>query len=539
MSHRESGADAIIQEAYEFQRHNGSLWIMSGPGYDKNSLKKSDPPHWTSNDRKGIPCLNSILLPQGYFVCQDWRFEVVKGRTDSRGWMYMQDFSDKLSTSVQCFNSQVRYRKWQRIVLNRVDGPQIKHTISEFVSVKSHFRSLCAPLIRAALSKYDFHIQMVMECQRLCDGDFSAKNLSCDDPPAWCSGTVENLTKDPTQTPLSQLQRVEATIFNRGNGWDVLHEFIFTMYPNKDSQGWEYNADWSLDHLWSPKQTRDSVVRRRLWIRTCVKNNHLSECRDALHLYIENHPRGVFKTGRLERQSHFRKRWSEGLAVLTDHFLELTLENNYQAHVVYGLKNCEVVSIESGGSSDRKYQFGMRQVGSGGSDEGLVCVLNAASEKDRQAWITALSHQIALVNLLFWPLEIGPPTADRVLFKGEMWKRGHMVPNWKFRTFELRQGGTLAYFKHDILKGKIRLRGCEIRELPSEGEFAFEVVKKDGYSIALRTTDALTKSQWIHAIHDHLEEMRSPTKITLPLQGNTIPLQAILHNGYLCLWCIL
>jgi hypothetical protein len=494
---------------------------MSAP-YDKNSLKKSDPPHWTTNDRKEISCLNSIILPDGYLVFQDWRFEFVTGKTDSRGWMYLQEFSDKSSASASGLNSQVRYRKWQRMILKKVDAPKTKSLIIKFVAAKSHFRSLCPPLIRAALSKYEFQIQLVMECQRLQDGNYSAQHLSDEDPPAWCSGPVENLSKDPTQTPPSQLQRVEATIFNRGNGWDILHEFIFTMYPEKDSLGWEYNADWSLGHLWSAKPVRDSAVRRRLWIRTCVKNYQLYECRSALHIYIENHPRGVFKTGHLERQSHYRKRWSEGLAVLTDHFLELTLENNYQSHVVYGLKNCEAVSIESVGHSDKKFQFGMRRVGPGGSDDGLVCVLNASSEKDRQAWITALSHQIALVNLLFWPLEIGPPTADRVLFKGEMWKRGHLVPNWKFRSFELRQGGTLAYFKNGVLKGKIRLRGCEIKELPSEGEFAFEVVKTNGYSLALRTTDAFTKLQWIQAIREKLDDVDSPETSRLPPLGMMI-----------------
>lgn len=55
------------------------------------------------------------------------------------------------------------------------------------------------------------------------------------------------------------------------------------------------------------------------------------------------------------------------------------------------------------------------------------------------------------------------------------WKRGHLVPSWKFRRFELRQNGTLAYYKGNELKGKIRLRGCNI--VPTEAlEFQVSVV---------------------------------------------------------------
>lgn len=490
--------------------------------YDKKSLKEGDPPHLTSNNYKAVSCLQDILLPSGFTIRLDWKFEVNKNMTDQRGWMYKIEFNSMEFTPSQLPSSQVRFRKWQRMIINNVDLPQVPALVSRFLAVKNHYRSLGVPLIQLALSKYEFHIQYVMECERIGisqEDRFSSSNMLESDPPQWCSGPADNLTIDPTTVATSSLRELEATEFNRGNGWDTLHEFIFTLYPDKDSQGWQYNTDFSSDAMWAGRPGDNSCVRRRLWIRTCVRNNQLYESRAALRSYIANHRRGVIKTGPLDRQSHYRKRWCRGMAVLNDDTLELNLENNYQTHVEYSLKGCEVVSIESHDHPDKKYQFGMRQVGEGGCDLGLVCILNTHSEKERRAWMAALAHQIALVNLLFWPLENGPPTADRVLFRGEMWKRGHLVPNWKFRSFELRQGGTLAYFKSGLLRGKIRLRGCTIRDLPSEGEFAFEIVKNSGYSLALRTSDAITKKQWITALEDKLNDVNAPRKTMLPIKG--------------------
>jgi hypothetical protein len=54
----------------------------------------------------------------------------------------------------------------------------------------------------------------------------------------------------------------------------------------------------------------------------------------------------------------------------------------------------------------------------------------------------------------------------------DRWKCGHIVPIWTFRRFELRQNGTLAYYKGHKLKGKIRLRGCNV--IPTE-ELDFQV----------------------------------------------------------------
>ena len=523
----------LVQEGYEFQRYNGSIWIMSSR-YDSNSLRSGDPSHFTTNDRKGIDCLGAILLPQQYSTFVDWKFEVKDEVTDKRGWMYMSDFCNSVSSASSVSDSQVRYRKWQRLIISTSDLSRARPTMTTFISAKHHFRSLCIPLIKLALSKYDFQIQMVLECERLGDGVYSARNLCATDPPRWCAGPADNLTINPTEIAASSLTPVETTIFNRGNGWDILHEFIFTLYPGRDPLGWQYNAAFDLDNSWMAKPTRDSLVRRRLWIRTCIRDHTLYECRLALQRYIRTHRRGVFKTGPLQRQSHYRRRWSQGTAVLTDSHIELTLDNNYQGFVEYSLKSCEAVRIETGGETDKRFKFGMRKVGPGGSDEGVVCVLNANSEQDRDDWITALTHQIALVNLLFWPLDIGPPTADAVLFKGEMWKRGHVMPNWKFRTFELRQSGTLAYFKDGVLRGKVRVRGCVVRDMPEEGEFVFALLKSTGYGLVMRTSDGLTKKQWMEAIQERIDDVRGPATAMLPAPGNGVCYCLIVVGGIMC-----
>eukprot|EP00602_Paraphysomonas_sp_CaronLab_P010735 CAMPEP_0185039326 /NCGR_PEP_ID=MMETSP1103-20130426/36076_1 /TAXON_ID=36769 /ORGANISM="Paraphysomonas bandaiensis, Strain Caron Lab Isolate" /LENGTH=639 /DNA_ID=CAMNT_0027578173 /DNA_START=377 /DNA_END=2296 /DNA_ORIENTATION=- len=422
----------------------------------------------------------------------------------------MTEFINLNSQSNNCHSeAKVRSRSWQRLLVGSDQQEDAKKRMLNFLSIRCQYRSLSPCLIQAALLQHDYQIQMVMECQRLSDHKYSSTHLLSHDPPIWSAGTA-NLTSDPRTFPVQELQEVIATVFNRANGWDTLHEFIFTLYPNKDEMGWEYNQDFDQRESWTSAPSRVSCVRRRIWMRTCVRDSKLYECRQALREYIDNHPRGICRSGAVERQSKYRKRWTEGLAVLTDTHLEITLDNNYQSRVVHSLRGCEAVVIEGESTGalvveQRKYRFGLRQLGPGGKDEGVVCVLNARSIRDRDAWIAALAHQTALVNLIYWPLVIGPPTADQVIIKGEMWKQGHLVPNWKFRSFELRRDGTLAYSKDGVIKGKLRLRGCEVQDADcTDGEHAFKIVKRSGYWLALRTHNAETKQKWVTAIREHI-----------------------------------
>lgn len=421
----------------------------------------------------------------------------------------------------------------------------MKSRLSKLRSIIPKYRTLCPSLIHSALQKIEFRIQMVLESERYQDY-FHSRNLLSSDPPHWSCGPDGYLLTDPRNFRLQDLQEVTLSSFDRSDGWEVLHEFVFTLYPNKDSMGWEYNQNFSLADGWSDHPTPESAVRRRLWIRTCVRNNDLYLARMKLQEYLKSHPRGICKVGKIVRQSLIRNRWTNGSAVLTDKSLDLALENNYRSSYSFPLEGCEVVSllydeiensyrgeqwhkssssgaqfnVQSHINSDYRYQFALRKLTASGGDLGLLCILCVSSQEEKDSWIAALGHQCALVNLIFWPFSFGPPIVDQVLAKGELWKKGHLVPTWKYRTFELRQNGTLAYFKGSELKGKIRLRGCSLQdEKTNDDEFTFSLRKKSGYTLSLRATDSQTKKLWKEAITSYIIGAATMLKEDSPLKG--------------------
>ena len=257
-------------------------------------------------------------------------------------------------------------------------------------------------------------------------------------------------------------------------------------------------------------------------MRPCVRDENLNACRDLLRRYIAAHPRGIVKQGRLQRQSHYRKRWCNGTAVLTDTKLEISLENNYQGVVVYDLLGCEVVSdFDTDDTTGHSFRFGLRMIDQVlEKTQEMRCILNARSRAEQLEWVTVLSRQVSQVNLSFWALTFGPPIHNAILIQGNMWKQGSL--HWQYRKFELHGDGVLSYWKENILKGKIKLCNCAVDGTETSGHpFSFTIKKKNGYCLVLRTSDEATKTQWIEAIRCHMSSSHSPVKAILPLAGST------------------
>ena len=394
---------------------------------------------------------------------------------------------------------------------------------SELHAANNSIRTLSPQMIGAALGKADYQIQFILESQRRSETGtpFRSSELTALDPATWTSGTLENLTEDPTTVPTENLQEVFTSELNHTNGWTALHEFLFTVHPDKDEEGWEYNKSFSeqFSGEWHTHPSNVDLVRRRLWIRPCVRDEQLNMCRDRLQRYIAAHPRGIIKEGRIQRQSHFRKRWCDGTAVLTDTKLEITLENNYQGVVIYDLVGCEVVSeFDTDDSTGHSFRFGLRMINQVQEEtQEMRCILNARSKEEQLEWVTVLSRQVSQVNLFFWNLTFGPPIHNEILIQGNMWKQGSL--RWQFRRFELHGDGVLSYWKDNILKGKIKLSNCTVEQTETGYPFSFMVKKKNGYCLVLRTSDEKTKIKWIEAIQDHISSSFSPEKSALPVPG--------------------
>jgi hypothetical protein len=569
----DSGEPSTRRSSWTDSLTNFTSYHLSPSRYQYSGAylrKKNDPSHWTSSNGVKIESMNHVLIPNGYGLCLDWKIMIESGAsTDVEGWQYNQDFVITGWTIHPNSDCHVRHRKWQRLLIKLESIQEGKRKVHEFTSLRREFRSFNPQLIYCALKNSDYQIQYVLECQRLSRpssstagrstsatisfeeskspptfyqetpslrnnsssltsspnelSQFSELHLLPTDPSQWsiASPSLYPLNPiaslDPTTLPPSHLTDAYPFLYSNPNGRNSLHEFIFTLYPNKDSQGWEYQTDFhqpstfssnSAGPAWYPSHNPHCLVRRRLWFRTLVPIHSLQKCRQLLSSYIANHPRGLCHQGALQRMSQYRKRWTHGIAKISNSSFSIELQNNYQKNYQFSLLNCEVQPIDSlqdlekylsssasssaspssfklsdwneivGSASDpvpqtstrlistdhssaissaahgavstssslRTNLFCLCSLNSSGQYTGIQTILNAPTPQDRSEWICLLSHQIALYNLSFWSLPYSPPLVDTVVYQGSLWKLGHIVPNWKLRRFELTQLGVLSYY---------------------------------------------------------------------------------------------
>jgi hypothetical protein len=531
--------------------------LFTATRFDWKYLTSKDPPHWTDADHNELKSFDQISVPENYHVFVDWKFECLPLTTDRRGWIYKSNFEVTKTTSTRTNESEVRYRKWERILVERNQYEVAKLRLSQFAKHQSQFRSLCPSLLKAALRKFNFHFQFVMECERLnrYDFSFSSSALIPGDPPQWSIGPELNLTNDPRLFPIYELQNAKSSLWSLIDGWEALHNFVPILYPNKDTEGWEYNLDFQdtqqqgssspLPWVSYPHIGTEIRVRRRIWMRTCIKSEWLYKCRSVLTEYINFHPRGVCYMSPVEIYLHSSTsaatstaeegEWHRCIGILRDQIFELKFIDSKNKRLKYSLRRTEVKDlpnqIKSGGghssssshSNVNSYRFILTKKGSTGNDLGTVCILRTLTLHEKQSWITQFVSQLDLLHICSnYPLHsFGPPVSDKVVIEGHMWKRGHVLPTWKYRFFRLRESGALTYYHNELLKGRIQLKHCVILDTNSNdfnsSQCSF-LIQKNGttaavigggggggggggtYELLLKTTDRKTKLQWMTGI---------------------------------------
>jgi hypothetical protein len=357
-------------------------------------------------------------------------------------------------------------------------------------------------MIELALNTHDFQMQKVMECQRSDGSSFSHRNLRAGDPASWSTGYVHNLTADPRHFATSQLHRIRYnTATSPISGWCSIHEFIFVIDTHSDDAGWTYNTSFDSADGWSRRSLgfERARVRRRVWMTTCVRERDFVNCSRTLRSYIHNHPRGECKTGALMVCDDSAQRvWKSGTGVLSDYWLKVVTPDGPSIH---SLKGCRVEWLPDNSSDsghDGVHGFMLREVQARGKGKRVVCVLGCTHLDQAESWVAALAHQLALNDLSFWPLAIGPPLGHAVVMQGDMHKRGHRLPSWKRRLFELRKDGIFSYYKGEVLKGKVRVRSCTVQE--SSKDRCFHLVRGNGNVMTLRAPDDATKVKWMQCL---------------------------------------
>lgn len=290
-----------------------------------------DPPKFSTLDKKRpVSNLQQILYPIGHCILSDWKPEVTS-QTDTNGWQYADDFIS--SSWSECVinpnDNYVRHRKWQRLTISINDYDRAIQHLRKFQENLNLFRSISPNIIQCIFENEPYHLQMILEFQRSLNGEYSSDYLLPTDPSQWSSGYGEYALINPKFLEIHQLKEVVGAIYNGGDGWETLHDFIYQIAPDTDSQGWQYNTSFLSDsHEWqnsSNSELNMMNVRRRLWFRTCVPDEYLESMKEKLLSYYAKRPRGVIKSGNIQRQGQFKVLWYDAYATLTDTELEIIL----------------------------------------------------------------------------------------------------------------------------------------------------------------------------------------------------------------------
>jgi hypothetical protein len=477
-----------------------------------------------------FPALSTIP-DDDHIVIQDWSIVIDENVTDRQGWMYKANKGDLWSRIIS-EESQFKMRQWDRLIVLITDLDSVQSLLRKFHST---FRGLNLSFLRRALQGYQYHLDLVLESQRYSQGIYSPYNLIEGDPPDWScvrpfelSDDIDHLQEvNPCNVQPSLLHVVDSKLFRVRPGQAVLHDFLFSTYPSRDPAGWQYSDAFSSDLWHSDKDLPDSscrFVRRRLWIRTLVPETDLLSCRSALHHYCKSHPRGEIISTRIQRRSHFRKRWCNGVAVLSDTKIDVFLEDNYRQHVSYPIVATEPVVLSqlnaspSPSEEERNHIFGLRcLVPSIFGANDLRCVFNTFTQKDRDLWLNALYLQLSFVNAHEYvtssefAVSFGPPQLrDKPYFSGRLWKKGDVM--WKIRYFELRKNGGFSYYKGGRYLGDIAIHDCHVQIFnfsETTQSYPFDIIDSTGeIVIRLASFSRDSREQWVRAIRHHISSYK-------------------------------
>jgi hypothetical protein len=528
---------------------------------------------------EGILVMNSSQYPElpEYQVFRGWAVHRTITGGDEKGWIY------------ECSSLQRSRRKrlWEQLLVKKSQCDQAAILVTYF---HAKFRAINLSFIRRALGPQEFHIQMVLECQRYSTGLYSANNLQPFDPPAWSRAPSDS--QSPLDISSSFLVPISLESFRIPLGWTYLHDFMFTTYPSRDLSGWQYSNNFDSSQFSSSQfissaplaaenskvsETKKDLyqVRRRLWIRTIVKESELFHCRNLFSNYISTHPRGHILATRLYRQSHYRKRWCFGIGLLIDKEIHIFLDKNYQPHITYHLEGCEVSVLSQRtthnpvtGTSDHStnphrghhgsssfpllgtpqtprkfYLFGLKHIlhhdsslpssttatTTGRLQGSMQCILSTLTNKDRDLWISGLYHQLALVNQHHYPIptaycvKLGPPISDSLSLCGKLWRRIHQ--NWRVNYFELRRNGRLSCFENGRLVTEVSLREWRTTiQIPEDitFHFPFGIYFNEELILMLSSESSSGRQSWITSLHQHIELIHSTSHIKPPQQtGST------------------
>jgi hypothetical protein len=337
-------------------------------------------------------------------------------------------------------------------------------------------------------------------------------NISVQVPRFTVGGPKAN--KQPDMIPLKELHQI--TKFDHGpvdvlKGWAKVHHFIYVVGEHTDINGWEYRSDWSdgppgdNEEPWTSNRKNGALVRRRLWLCSCVRDDILADAKAALAAYLLdtiNHDGDRFMRGDILRKEvgmfrieSFVKRHMVLYENRVEIFPDAESAHYYQIHKNDAIhKNDKIPEHDPAKVSvmmlrdvifNRIYGEQVAPLREGQKfchmfllrdrrSDNVLCTLDCIDANDYRRWTTTLNLLLAInsFNVDFPPFEFGPPSEDlcpnRVIVYGHLTKKGHFLPNWRERFFHLTPF-EIIYHENEVIKGRLMLQGAEILKYEGSG----------------------------------------------------------------------
>lgn len=554
---------ASLHAVFENERMESSS--MFGISTFGTLLESGDPPHWmicgdtistnvTSPLSHSIRSLESYEIPDELAMVYPFTFSVsvvgervYENQTDRSGWQYSSSFQ---GTSWQPYPSRsccVRRRKWERLMVLKHQYHHCICVLPEYYKQLAEFRCLHPLTIKASLGrkKISFSFQQVVQHQRKRHGVFSGRHLQPDDPPEWAVGPSPQLHDDPTQCDVSNLGDFNKVVvaFDRRRGFDLLHDFIYVMHPDKDMFGWEYNGIFSQERetklKWhsgvvlandrgehSGEEEDGMLVRRRIWFRTVVADCDLADSKACLTKHLCEYPSSTRRStsssdGALLLLNSFGTKWRPVVASLSGNMLlvhnsesknKLIREIDLRDHImsVLGPQDCP----------GRKRGFGLRLTQNKDAHYSFEAVFSAENDEDHVFWTEKIEFQMCQVDFSARRLLSGPPHVDKVLLVSDMWvrRKSKMPHQWALKTLELHESGFLMVYRgvhlkyqHDVIKCKYLVKSelsarrgsAEAIEFCGDGSrFEFDMLFRNRECMSVRAMTQSALDKWLRALAD-------------------------------------
>lgn len=355
---------------------------------------------------------------------------------------------------------------------------------------------------------------------------------------------------DPrTLSSPDQLSPATDEMMSVPEGCSFLHELIFLLEgKTTDAYGWQYKSTTGggggeEEDMWTPSPSHRVTARRRVWFRAYCATASCAAAKKKLSDEIIVRCRGGESLrGELWKEGHLNKTWKKRYFILTDKSLDYytgqpSVVNKQGTFTLLSPLGCHVKKLYGQQCPGRSFGIIVQEGLSSNNDEPhnnhqhqphgrRRMLLDAYSEHERSDWVFHVSYILALLSpsLSFAPLPTSPPfqvrPEEEILFRGDLFKQGHLIHTWTHRHFELTRT-VLRYYDGCCVKGTVTLLDATLTDLADaaaaavaassaspnrnsshnkEASLEFSITSRSGYLLKMRAPSQVAKEEWLEAM---------------------------------------